>query len=90
MKRKRVRGGKPDIVFKNLVVHPMRPRKIRDGEGAKTGIKQRMHICRGHFKDYRDGPGLFGKYQDIYWWEHHVRGDSDIGVVHKTYEIATD
>jgi hypothetical protein len=33
-----------------------------------------MHICRGHFKDYREGRGLFGKYHQLVWHPSLVRG----------------
>jgi len=46
-----------------------------------------LHITRGHFKDYRDGKGLFGKYQGLFWWDQHVRGDPDNGVVLKDYHV---
>ena len=33
-----------------------------------------MHICRGHFRDYREGKGLFGKYHKLVWTPATVRG----------------
>ena len=33
-----------------------------------------MHICRGHFKDYRQGKGLFGRYHQLVWQPAIVRG----------------
>jgi hypothetical protein len=33
-----------------------------------------MHICRGHFRDYREGKGLFGKYKQLVWTPMTVRG----------------
>ena len=33
-----------------------------------------MHICRGHFADYREGRGLFGKYKVQVWMPATVRG----------------
>lgn len=93
VRKKRQRRGLPDVVFKQLVVNPLRSQKKSEGSEDKETSdykyqKNRLHICRGHFKDYRDGPGLFGKYQDIYWWDAHVRGDDSIGVLHKTYLVS--
>lgn len=50
----------------------------------KTGIRQAVHICRGHFKDYRQS-GVFGKHKGLYWWDAHVRGNADRGLVLKDY-----
>ena len=58
-----------------------------EGKSEETGLKHALHICRGHFKDYRDGKGLFGRYKDIYWWESQVRGNGEHGVVLKDYNV---
>jgi len=55
-----------------------------DDEGRH--IQQALHICRGHFKDYRDS-GLFGKHFGIYWWDMHMRGSKEYGEIVKDYEI---
>ena len=34
-----------------------------------------MHICREHFKDYRQGKGLFGRYHQLVWQPAIVRGE---------------
>ena len=78
---------RPDIVFKTLRVHPMRAQKRYTTEGGHSGEKKRFHICRGHFKDYRKGGGLFGRLNGIYWWEQHTRGDSEQGVIVKDYHV---
>ncbi len=46
-----------------------------------------MHIVRGHFKDYRNGGGLFGKLKGLYWWDMHVAGDISNGQIVKDYSI---
>ena len=33
---------------------------------------------------------LFGKLTGRFWWEHHVRGSADDGVVVKDYEVRKD
>lgn len=93
-KKARLRRQKPDypdVVYKQLVVNPMGSQKrVRSESGDRDRISEsitRLHICRGHFKDYRFGKGLFGKYHDIYWWDHQVRGSSDYGVLCKTYRV---
>jgi hypothetical protein len=59
---------------------------IEDAGESGDGIGKRLHICRGHFKDYRES-GLFGKYKGIYWWDSQLRGDAESGTVHKEYEV---
>jgi hypothetical protein len=39
----------------------------------------RAHFVRGHFKVRKSG---------VYWWSPFVRGNRDLGTVHKTYEVA--
>jgi hypothetical protein len=53
----------------------------------ETAISISLHICRGHFKDYRKGKGLFGKYKGLYWWDEHIKGDVEEGIVDKDYNI---
>jgi len=86
--KKRRKKGIQTITFKTLVIDPMRRQAKREsveGDGIDT-VKKALHVCRGHFKDYRQS-GLFGKLFDIYWWEQHLRGSSDNGVVVKDYAV---
>lgn len=54
-----------------------------------TGLRRRLHIARGHFKDFREGKGLFGKHCGLYWWDEQVRGVRERGQVKKDYEVRT-
>jgi len=47
----------------------------------------RVHFCRGHFKEYTKEKPLFGKLTGLYWWESHMRGRNTDGFVGKEYEI---
>jgi hypothetical protein len=47
------------------------------------------HIVRGHFADYRNGAGLFGRHKGVYWMPAHTRGSAQAGIVTKDYEIKT-
>ncbi len=81
--------GQPLISYKVLKIHSMRkehPRADGEPDASRTGLN-RLHIARGHFKDYRDGPGLFGKHQEIYWWDQHVRGNAKHGAIVKDYDV---
>lgn len=89
-RKARKQKNRGDVVYKTLVIDAFKrqARQAAQEEGS-TGdeIKQAMHIVRGHFKDYRDGPGLFGKLKGLYWWQMHVRGDAEFGEIDKDYEV---
>ena len=74
------------VTYKTLEITPMK--KVLETEGGleTNGLKKALHICRGHFKDYRE-VGLFGKFHDIYWWDSFIRGDLKSGIVSKDYQV---
>jgi hypothetical protein len=67
------KGYKP-AAFKTLVIEPLKQILRREGKSDQVGLQKAMHICRGHFRDYRTGPGLFGKYHQLVWTPQTVRG----------------
>jgi hypothetical protein len=85
--KRRRREGKPVVTFKTLAIDSMRKLTANTTEGGDTSAKRAMHIVRGHFKDYRNSGGLFGKHQGLYWWDMHVAGDDKFGKVIKDYKI---
>jgi len=88
LQKARVRRGKRRLItYHVLEVHPIRRILEVEGEAHKTGLKKALHICRGHFKDYMGGPGLFGKIHGIYWWDAHIRGDKKQGMSLKDYDV---
>ena len=88
------RHGVPLITYKTLRVKPVTlSHYLKEAESVDKAVGGQalpLHITRGHFKDYRDGKGLFGKYQGLFWWDQHVRGDPDNGVVLKDYRVEPD
>jgi len=48
--------------------------------------KNRIHLCRGHFKSYTAEKPLLGKYIGLWWWQPIVRGKNKKGVIFKDYE----
>jgi hypothetical protein len=84
--RKKRQEGEPKVKIYTLQIEPIR-KILEDAGSKKTGIKQALHICRGHFKDFSKGKGLFGKYQGMYWWEAQVRGNAALGFIAKDYQI---
>lgn len=54
--------------------------------GTGKGSPQRVHLCRGHFKEYTTEKPLFGRYTGRYWWQPTVRGKGD-GIIEKEYRV---
>lgn len=52
-----------------------------------TGEHNRIHFCRGHFKEYTAEAPLFGRITGLWWWQPHVRGQNKDGVVMKDYNV---
>jgi len=74
--------------YKTLVIHPMGKKRINVAQGNVTGIEMPLHICRGHFKDYRQGVGLGRLHaKGIWWWSPMVRGKAEHGRVVKDYDV---
>lgn len=70
-----------------LEINPMKELLKQEGYSETRGIKYALHICRGHFANYTEGKGLFGKYHGQYWIPQHVRGSAEQGIVEKDYEV---
>lgn len=85
--RRRAKDGKPNITFKILKIDPMRKQAKSESSEGESDTKRAMHIVRGHFKDYRNSGGLFGKYKGLYWWDMHVAGSESAGKVIKDYKL---
>jgi len=82
---KRRKKGKIELFsYHTLVIKPV-------GKKQETIPKHlwdnRIHLCRGHFKEYTEERKLFGKYTGRYWWQPLVRGRNKDGVVLKDYVI---
>lgn len=81
------RHGEPLLRYTTLVIDPMRAVLESEGKASETGIVQALHICRGHFKSFSMDKPLFGKVSGRFWWPQHMRGNSDIGEVVKSYDV---
>lgn len=86
-KGKRLSRNISRIKYHTLQIEPMKKILRDEGDSENSGIKHALHICRGHFKDFSNGNGLFGKHQDMYWWNSQVRGSSKHGIVSKDYNV---
>lgn len=89
LQKARVRRGKPPFFdYHILRIDPSKTRtKTIGGPVEHDSDPKRLHICRGHFKTYTDERPLFGRLTGTFWVPQHMRGDMDVGVVAKDYEI---
>jgi hypothetical protein len=63
-------------------------KQFRDAlESAGEAGRKRLHIVRGHFADYTNGGGLFGKLHGRYYISPHVRGNAERGTITKDYNV---
>ena len=81
------RHGQPLLRFKTLSIEPMKHILRKQGQVEDRGLTYALHLCRGHFKDYRNSAGLFGRHKGLFWWDLHTRGSLDQGAVVKDYAI---
>lgn len=84
---RRRKEGPVEDKFYTLEIKPMS--KILDHavqDGDPNGLAKALHICRGHFKQYR-GRGLFGKHNGLFWWNMHQRGSTALGKIEKEYNV---
>jgi len=87
MIKHRNRHAQPAVSYHVLKIRPMSVHTRGGGEWHGSGSPS-IHIRRGHFKDYREGKGLFGKINGVFWWESEVVGRGPTRV-DKEYEIST-
>jgi len=81
------RHGQPLVRHKTLTIEPMKQILRKQGQVESQGLTKALHICRGHFKDYRKSGGLFGKHKGLFWWDMHARGALEQEAVVKDYAI---
>jgi len=83
------RQRQPAIQYNTISIEPTSRR--RSGETANDDSSSRptaLHICRGHFREYEDGHGPFGRAEGgIFWIPSHTRGSLDAGRVISDYKV---
>jgi hypothetical protein len=89
LNKKRRKNGKQEIFDYHVlnVVVPSKKQGYRESTEPLSHV--RIHLCRGHFKEYTADHPLFGKLTGRYWWQPHVRGQNKDGIVMKDYAIKT-
>lgn len=86
LKSFRKRHGYTRPKYYVLDIEPMKKVIRNESGGDPVTLARALHICRGHFKNFDEKP-LFGKLKGTYWWQPHLRGTSEAGVVEKDYRI---
>ena len=87
LNKKRRKAGKQEL-FDYHVLNVVVPSKKRGyHESTEPLSHNRVHLCRGHFKEYTVEHPLFGHYTGLFWWQPHVRGQNKDGIVMKDYNI---
>jgi hypothetical protein len=81
------RGNPPHIKYYTLEIDPMKKVLREEGQIETLGLKRALHITRGHFANYTEGKGLFGKYHGQFWIPQHVKGSASHGIIEKDYSI---
>ena len=78
--------GRPLVRYHVLGIEPMKRILRKEGQIDLQGLRKALHICRGHFKDYRGG-GLFRRHKGIFWWADQLRGNPREGIAFKDYDV---
>jgi len=84
--KKRRKNNKTEL-FTYKVLKIKTTNKNQTSQANNPLYHNRLHLCRGHFKQYFPTKPLFGKFCGLYWWEPHIRGKNRNGIVIKDYEI---
>jgi len=88
VQKKRERNSRPPLTkYYTLDIEPLKEILKTEGRIHEVGLQRALHICRGHFKDYSQGKGLFGKYKGLYWWDAIARGTERNGTIIKDYNV---
>lgn len=81
------RHGCSPVKYYELNIEPFKNVMRRNGSDGANGPKKALHLCRGHFKNFENGKGLFGKVHGLFWWPQLLRGNSEYGTIKKDYNI---
>lgn len=89
LNKKRERKGKLPIFDYHVlnVIVPSKKVSTQGGNPEPPISQNRVHLCRGHFKEFTEEHPLFGKYVGRYWWQPQVRGQNKKGIILKDYNI---
>lgn len=85
LNRVRKKRGRSELfTYHTIVIKPVG----RYQEGIPKYLwSNRIHLCRGHFKEYTEERKLLGKHTGRYWWQPQARGRNKDGIVMKDYLV---
>jgi hypothetical protein len=86
-RRHRREHGRELVRYHVLEVDSIRRILDKYRKGDREDLRRALHICRGHFKTFTPDAPLLGRHIGQYWWEPHVRGSKESGVVLKDYRV---
>lgn len=86
-KARRKRGKQELFSYKTLKISLPSDKTNLHENNQQAEEHNRIHFCRGHFKEYTADKPLFGKITGLWWWQPHVRGQNKDGIVMKDYEV---
>lgn len=90
LNKKRRKNGKAEI-FDYKVLSVFKPGNKQDYRQGSTPLSHnRVHLCRGHFKEFTTEHPLLGKHTGLFWWQPHVRGQNRDGIVIKEYDVINE
>lgn len=89
LNKKRRKTGRQELFNYHVlnIILPSEKKGYR--ESVEPLSHNRVHLCRGHFKEYTKECPLFGRYVGLYWWQPCVRGRNKEGMIIKDYAITT-
>ena len=85
MKRHNIKAG-----YSYHILTVTTPNKTCKPSSNTSEYHNRVHFCRGHFKEFFPDNPLFGKYTGLYWWQPHLRGRNKTGFIDKEYHIVNN
>lgn len=83
-------GPPPWVEYKTLALTLPNARREGSARPADAAAPIPFHLVRGHLADYRQGPGLFGKWKTVVWVPMHSRGFQRVGAIAKSYAASID
>lgn len=83
--KKRIKKGKKP--FNSYYILKIKNTNQQPSVNSNDTWSNRIHICRGHFKEYTEEKPLFGRFTGRYWWTPQVRGNKRTGIIKKDYLI---
>jgi len=83
----RARKGKTELLSYHVLKILVPGNRQSTTSGGESNSANRIHFCRGHFKEYTAEKPLLGKHTGLYWWSPHIRGRNKNGMVLKDYQM---